>query len=63
MEKNLSISILRKLPLGKPLRFEKAINMDRVERDCVLWVFVDSLNVRQAYFDLETGEYVSEGMM
>lgn len=65
---SIKLSVLRKLPPGKPLGGIREIeDMNRKKRQAVLWLFVDDGPrnqggglVRKSYFCVETGDYLGE---
>ena len=56
-------SILRKLPIGKPLGMKIIRDINRMEREVVIWEFgYDSDRCRRGYFCIETGEYIGDAL-
>lgn len=47
-------------PLYHPLGMEEVENMDRVLCACVKVMWRDDTGIRVAFFDAETGEYITD---
>lgn len=58
--KVIPVSVLQKLPLGKPLGIEVVENMDREMVAAVKWMWYELTGWRVAFFALKDGAYIGE---
>jgi len=59
----IPLEALRTMPPGRPLGVERVRDQFGVEHEAVRWVFQDRQGpVRVAYFDLRTGEYLTDAI-
>ena len=63
LTKCIPASILRKLPTGKPLGMKVILDMNRKEREVVIWEFnYNNGKCRRGYFCIETGMYMGDAL-
>jgi hypothetical protein len=56
----ISEKALKKMPNGHFVRFDQVKNQSGFYHNAVLWLWSEGWDIRSAWFDIETGEYLTE---